>query len=262
MKQRFLALGTLTMAISCALVLVPVAANATEQPQPLLTVAREMPTWVNQTTPSWPQPLYGFHENGDLNGFDAELAALPVPCGQTRQFQIDVNYDTSVIRGTVAGKRLNGPNDPGESLIPGGWGVAYKLVLVKGPECTPEPPLTPFSDAGETFTCEAWLLWTKTGHFEHTFDAVANVWTDAAEPTIDAETSEMVPTTVEERYSRGCVTPTPEPTPPATAPPAPELAETGLSTAESWWLVGGIAATLAGLGALLYARSRNRKYDE
>lgn len=104
--------------------------------------------------------------------------------------------------------------------------------------------MTPFSDTGETFTCDYWTHWTRTGHYEHTFDEAANVWIEAAEPTIDAETSEQIPTTYDERVARGC---------------EPELAETGVND-NAWLFVGGgLLLLLAGASLVMYRKRKEAK---
>lgn len=117
--------------------------------------------------------------------------------------------------------------------------------VVQYAECPPpKPDPVPYSEAGETFSCEAWTYWTKTGYYDWTL--VDGVWVQDADPTVTDETSELVPTNAGEREARGCNTPDP----PSDKPK--ELAETGLSPLGSWLLVGSIAAVVAGLMMTLY----------
>lgn len=218
-------------------VLAPVAANATEEPAPYTTVVWKMPSWTAENVATWPQSFVAEVQTKepDLAAADAYLVA---PCGAEAYFQVDVYHNDQVTRSTITGGVLKGPNDPGESLIPGGWGIAYKVVKVVGIPC--EPDAVPWSDAGETFSCDAWTYWTKTGHYGFTFDAEANVWVQDAEPTLDAETSEVRQTTFDERQARGC---------------NPELAETGSEAVALWT---GVGASVVALGVLLLAIRRVR----
>lgn len=124
-----------------------------------------------------------------------------------------------------------------------GWPPIYdaKHGELETSPCIPtRPNPIPWSDAGETFSCDAWTYWTKTGHYGFTFDAEANVWVQDAEPTVDAETSEVRQTTFDERQARGC---------------NPELAETG-SEAVALWI--GVGASVVALGILLLVIRRVR----
>jgi hypothetical protein len=104
-----------------------------------VTVAWTMPSWVNSTTATWPQQKFASIETEDpnLGALDSQLAAS-VLCGQEKQWQVDVYFDNAVTDALVAGGYLNGPGSPPESLISGGWGVAYKLVHITGPPCLPQ----------------------------------------------------------------------------------------------------------------------------
>jgi hypothetical protein len=101
-----------------------------------VTVAWTMPSWVNSTTATWPQQKFASIETEDpnLGALDSQLAAS-VLCGQEKQWQIDVYYDNATTDSLLAGGFLNGPGNPPEALIPGGWNVAYKLVHIVGPAC-------------------------------------------------------------------------------------------------------------------------------
>jgi hypothetical protein len=58
-------------------------------------------------------------------------APVPDVCGT--QYQLDKYYDSDITDALIAGGFLNGPNNPDEDLVPGGWGTSYKLV--KNPDC-------------------------------------------------------------------------------------------------------------------------------
>lgn len=126
------------------------AANATEAPvesaEPVatalafVTVAWEMPEFLGDKTPSWPQAyaLSVETEAPDITAVDSALK-----CGTA--YQVDVYNNSAGTKELIAGGVLNGPHDPFEDLVRGGWGVAYKLVLT--PDCpvvepTPEPTPT------------------------------------------------------------------------------------------------------------------------
>lgn len=114
------------------------AKNPTVDPTPFVLVAWPMPSWIDSTTPSWPQggalgaPLVLDLATKDLNALDAQLATT---CGT--QFQVDGYNDNATTRSLIAGAVLNGPGNPPESLWGGGWGEAYKLV--KTADCPPPP---------------------------------------------------------------------------------------------------------------------------
>lgn len=99
------------------------------------TVAWAMPSWVNSTTPTWPQTL-AFESDAttapSLDALDGSLTA----CGS--QWQVDIYNDNATTTALVAGGHLDGPGNPAESLVPGGWGTAYKLVQTAA--CPPDYP--------------------------------------------------------------------------------------------------------------------------
>jgi hypothetical protein len=101
-----------------------------------IIVAWHMPSWVNSTTPTWSQTYFTSQEEStpDLSALDSKLVES---CGV--QYQVDIYYNSPTTASLIAGQHLDGPNNPPEDLIPGGWGVAYKLV--QGPACaTPATP--------------------------------------------------------------------------------------------------------------------------
>ncbi len=113
------------------------AAALTGQPcEDYKIVAWTMPSWDNSTTPTWSQTYFTSQEENtpDLNALDSKLTEA---CGV--QYQVDIYYNSQITTNLIAGGYLDGPNNPQEDLIPGGWGVAYKLV--QGPACaTPVIP--------------------------------------------------------------------------------------------------------------------------
>lgn len=100
-----------------------------------VTVAWEMPSWVDSTTPTWPQSYVTSinTEEPNLNALDDQLNSM-----DCKQFQVDVYIDNEITAALIAGGVLYGPGNPPESLIPGGWGVAYKLLQTGN--CPDEEP--------------------------------------------------------------------------------------------------------------------------
>ncbi len=124
-----------------------------------ITAVWSMPTWINSTTPTWSQTLY--------TSFAAPCGDLtwtpPDGCGL--QFQIDSYYDDDTTKALLKGGKLDGHNNPKESLVPGGWGKAYKLVK-SATNCTSAPAASVIDP-----TCDTAGLLSLTG--EHvTFTVV------------------------------------------------------------------------------------------
>ncbi|MEO7121817.1 MAG: hypothetical protein ABI400_01605, partial [Lacisediminihabitans sp.] len=113
----------------------------------IVIAAWNMPSWVDSTTPTWPQTLKTSEKttSTSLNTLDETLRA-GVACGTTEQFQVDLYNDDAITTSLIAGKILTQPHTPPESLIPGGWGTAYKLIQVVGAKC-PVPPTMQKCDA-------------------------------------------------------------------------------------------------------------------
>lgn len=82
-----------------------------------------MPSWVDSTTPTWPQSIVSHVAAETTPTLDV---TTPATCGT--QYQVDVYNTSATTDSLVAGGVLTAPNSPAEDLIPGGWGVAYKLV--------------------------------------------------------------------------------------------------------------------------------------
>lgn len=105
-----------------------------------VTFAWKMPSWEGDHAASWPQTLWRTESTGtspNLAALDDDLVeyALTLKCETSEQFQIDGYYESETTTALAAGGHLNGSNNPKEDLIPGGWGTAYKVVQVSGPEC-------------------------------------------------------------------------------------------------------------------------------
>jgi hypothetical protein len=189
-------------------------------PTPYLTIAWQMTGYVDAVTGVFPdQKILGFVETAtpDLNAADGFLANAK--CGTGVQF--DVNYDNPVSRALIAGGFLNGPNNPQEALIPGGWGVAYKVLPTAACVVVPEkPPVIVDVVSNETLDCET-DVWTKTTVTTTTdFELVLNVWTPLTPVSVTttetrAAEAEDCPVTVVPP-----VTPETPVTPPTVNPPA------------------------------------------
>lgn len=200
-----------------------------------VTVAWRMDGWINTTTPVWGDGQeYVTHEETDeanINILDEDLAP---GC-----YQIDVYFDTETTDSLIAGGVLYGPGRPDEDLIPGSWGVAYKLLKIGEGDCNPrvipqrpEPVRVP-----ETYTeTECVLPIDGTARVtvfsrETVTDVVFNEqlweWVDAAPVVGDWEfvSTDIVATDEEE-----CQVPTPTPTPTetvtVTSPPTPSVTPT------------------------------------
>lgn len=113
--------------------------------QGFTVVAWSMDTWVDDRTATWPQSYFTSTETQtpDLGLLDSSL-----PCGT--QYQIDIYIPGPATDSLIAGGFLNGPGDPAEALMPGGWDVAYKLVQT-------EPCYVPPVVECEPGTVPGWL---------------------------------------------------------------------------------------------------------
>jgi hypothetical protein len=130
-----------------------VAGEITGHPcEDYIIVAWHMPSWDNSTTPTWSQTYFTSQEEAapDLSALDSQLTEA---CGV--QYQVDIYYNSPTTASLIAGEHLDGPNNPPEDLIPGSWGVAYKLV--QGPACaTPAVPTeSDVCNVGGTITIDA-----------------------------------------------------------------------------------------------------------
>lgn len=96
-------------------------AHATPAPaKTYVAVIWSMPSWSNSTAPTWPQVIVS-HTAESTSTF----VAFPETCG--KQYQQDIYHQSDTTDSLIAGGHLNGPNNPAEDLISGGWGVAYEL---------------------------------------------------------------------------------------------------------------------------------------
>jgi hypothetical protein len=132
MKVTSLAMAVFAAAVVIALALAYPALASVERPY--VVVAWNMPSYTNDHTYYWPQTL-AFHaasDTIDLNALDESLV-----CEQP--YQIDVYYNDKTTRELIKGGVLTGPNNPPESLVPGGQGVAYIAKFENCPEETPSP---------------------------------------------------------------------------------------------------------------------------
>lgn len=147
--KKLIAVAALALAGAVA---VAGPAYATDAPPQYTIVALKMPSWIDPTTPTWPQTLVTSKkiDVADLSALDAEL-----PCGSA--LQIDIHHTGPIVDSLIAGGYLNGPNSPQEDLIDGGWGTAYKLVLT--PDCV-QPPDESTPGSSEVLDCakSQWVI--------------------------------------------------------------------------------------------------------
>lgn len=121
----------------------PAPAIVEEAPAALVTVAVDVDYvtigWYATKGDIWnPAQTLAFTQytdEPDLNALDDEIAALAATCGPDLYLQIDVNVDDAEVAATIAGGVLYGPDNPGENLIPGGEGTAWKFVDVDRDVC-------------------------------------------------------------------------------------------------------------------------------
>ncbi|UTT63544.1 hypothetical protein [Microcella humidisoli] len=99
-----------------------------------VVVVWKMPGWANSTTPTWPQTYVSVHDTD----CDTPISQDVIPLGNDC-YQLDKYFEGETTTNLIAGGFLNGPNNPEEDLVPGGWGVAYRLA--QGPNC--DPPTLP-----------------------------------------------------------------------------------------------------------------------
>lgn len=108
-----------------------------------------MPAWVDSTHPTWPQTLVGSVSSNTANLAAAD-GIIPTTCGT--QYQVDVYYNNETTTSLLKGGKLFGPNTPPESLAPGSWGTAYKLV--KNQDCPEAQTVTPAAPTFTDATCD------------------------------------------------------------------------------------------------------------
>lgn len=183
-------------------------ASATQRETQYMTIVWKMPSWAGPQSPTWPQEIVSHTQT------DQPTLGVETPdCGY---FQVDIykyttESDRNKVDNLIAGGVLNGPNNPPEPLIPGGWGTAYKLVNAGTCEtATPTPTPTP----SET---------TPTPTPTETTESPTPTPTETSEsptPTPTSSTSTPTPTT-----SSSTSTPTPSGSTPEEPPTT--LAKTG-----------------------------------
>jgi LPXTG-motif cell wall-anchored protein len=250
-------------------------------PTPYLTIAWQMTSYVDATTGVFPgQKILGFVETATPNLDAADGFLANAKCGTGVQF--DVNHDDAVSRALIAGGVLNGPGTPQESLISGGWGVAYKVLPTAACVVVPEKP-APVVESVTTTTHDCTTvtdtLTTTTTTTDWVLDTEANVWvksdavvtTEVTQiagnpeecPVVTPEEPEQPtypenPTPVEpEVVTPVTVTPVAATVAPVKAAPVASterLASTG-SDITGPGLIGGLLLA-AGLGALAWSRRK------
>lgn len=108
-----------------------------------VVVVWKMPGWANSTTPTWPQTYVSVHDTDCTTPISADVIELGNDC-----YQLDKYFESETTTNLIEGGFLTGPNNPDEDLVPGGWGVAYRLV--QGPNC--DPPTLPTINVTASFT--------------------------------------------------------------------------------------------------------------
>ena len=230
-----------------ATVAAPASATAERE---VWLLAWEMPSWIDSTTPSWPQNFHTYRVTNDLNGLDAELNAI---CGT--QFQLDLNYAGEKVDNLIETGVLYGPNNPPEDLIPGGWGTAYKLIQ------TPPCPLEDASASASTTPA------TCTAAGTVTFSITNATWDDETDLTDGSRTATALAGHVfaDTLAPTATVTYVLEPLNPALCPkPDPEvpvLAETG-SIPEPLLGGAGLLTLLLGVIAVVAAKRHERMINQ
>jgi hypothetical protein len=146
-----------------------------------VTVAWQMPSYVDASTATWPQTILGTvpTKKPKLNAADDFLAQAK--CGTGVQF--DVYVAGTVSDALIAGGHLDGPNNPPEALIDGGWGVAYKVAAsrpcVTTQVCETTSSVLTTNLAGSPWT---WSDTRATGHRALTAGGL-HIWTEGATST-------------------------------------------------------------------------------
>lgn len=93
-----------------------------------VVVIWQMPRWVDQWTPTWPQSYVSVHDSDcAATQIDAQLFPVPDACGT--QYQLDKYYVSDKTSALIALGVLQGYG-PEEDLVPGTWGT-----LVHNPGC-------------------------------------------------------------------------------------------------------------------------------
>lgn len=207
-----------------------VSVSTSPPPATYVTAVWSMPSWVNSTTPTWDQHIVSHTDEQTIT----LNVAVPTTCGT--QYQVDVYYKNGTTTSLISGGVLHAPNNPAESLVPGGWGVAYKLV--KNEACTtPTPTPTPTTSSPTPTPTPTTSSPTPT----------PTVSTTTPTPTPTPTTS--VPSTTH----TAVVVAAPKPP----APPADELASTGVAGGAMKGLILSLLVAL-GIGGLFMYLARRR----
>lgn len=145
--------------------------NTPEPTADCVVVVWQMPSWVSDFEPTWPQSFVSVHEADCASApIDAEMFPVPETCGT--QYQLDLYYVSEKTSALIAGGILMGYG-PEEDLVPGTYGT-----LVKNPDCDLDSlPTFPTTTAAATFdmpdcmnnpgavqlTNEEGVVWTMNG---------------------------------------------------------------------------------------------------
>lgn len=105
------------------------APTETEPASDCVVVVWQMPGWVDQWNPTWPQTFVSVHDS-DCAATQIDAGLFPVPDACDTQYQLDKYFASEKTTALIAGGVLQGYG-PEEDLVPGTWGT-----LVKNPECT------------------------------------------------------------------------------------------------------------------------------
>lgn len=93
-----------------------------------VVVIWQMPTWADQSTPTWPQTFVSAHDSDcATTPIDAELYPVPDVCGT--QYQLDKYHTSEKTTALIAGGVLQGYGSEGD-MVPGTLGT-----LVKNADC-------------------------------------------------------------------------------------------------------------------------------
>lgn len=238
----------------------PSVAQATENPNNILAAWRINTPGFNGSTVTnvWGgggQTLVAYIEVDPIDETDlTQLNTGYLPCGAWYQIDLYKN-DATTAALLHSGTTLKAGYGSGQQEYPESpanvnpWYVSYQY----SGDCLPEPALTPFEDSSLSQNCDTVTTTYRTGYFEHTFNPVTNVWTDAEQPTITDSVNEERPTTPEERADQNCVTETPTPT----ETPEPELAHTGAKDQTGLWILSGGLFVLGVI--LMWYNSKKRR---
>lgn len=178
----------------------PAQAPVTAQPAPTARVAPaveyinafwSMPTWAGPNQATWGQDILTTVPSGaGLIAVDSDNFPK-LGCGLN--VQQDVYIKGEVTTALIAAGHLNGPNDPAEALMPGGWGTSYTVFQTAA---CPPPVLnqlceSPASGPQSTNVNDLWVdIDTRSaGHHEYVSGGLRTYTDDA---TSNAKVSEGI----------------------------------------------------------------------